>query len=188
MRSLQYDVVVIGGGPAGLAAALKAREKAEKVAILERNDELGGILNQCIHSGFGLHVFKEELTGPEYAQRYIDKVGETDIACFLETMVIDVTEDRQVPVMGPSVVGHVIPVNAEFHLEGIDPERPEVFLRDGIVAFLCDAPRDRVLICLRPRVGHLAGKEEDRGSLAVDQAGERRLIGGLGQGTAVEGL
>lgn len=69
MRTLKYDVVVIGGGPAGLAAALKAREKAEKVAVLERNDELGGILNQCIHSGFGLHVFKEELTGPEYAQR-----------------------------------------------------------------------------------------------------------------------
>lgn len=63
MRTLKYDVVVIGGGPAGLAAALKAREKAEKVAVLERNDELGGILNQCIHSGFGLHVFKEELTG-----------------------------------------------------------------------------------------------------------------------------
>lgn len=61
MRTLKYDVVVIGGGPAGLAAALKAREKVEKVAVLERNDELGGILNQCIHSGFGLHVFKEEL-------------------------------------------------------------------------------------------------------------------------------
>ena len=101
MRSLQYDVVVVGGGPAGLAAALKAREKAEKVAILERNDELGGILNQCIHSGFGLHVFKEELTGPEYAQRYLDMVEETDIECFLETMVIDVTSDRQVIAMSP---------------------------------------------------------------------------------------
>ena len=73
MRTLKYDVVVIGGGPAGLAAALKAREKVEKVAVLERNDELGGILNQCIHSGFGLHIFKEELTGPEYAQRYVDR-------------------------------------------------------------------------------------------------------------------
>ena len=82
MRTLKYDVVVIGGGPAGLAAALKAREKVEKVAVLERNDELGGILNQCIHSGFGLHVFKEELTGPEYAQRYVDMVAETDISWF----------------------------------------------------------------------------------------------------------
>ncbi len=101
MRSYQYDVVVVGGGPAGLAAALKAREKVEKVAVLERNDELGGILNQCIHSGFGLHVFKEELTGPEYAQRFIDQVGETDIACFLETMVIDITPDRKVIAMSP---------------------------------------------------------------------------------------
>ncbi len=99
MRTLKYDVVVIGGGPAGLAAALKAREKAEKVDVLERNDELGGILNQCIHSGFGLHVFKEELTGPEYAQRYVDMVKETDISCYLNTMVINVTEDKHVIAM-----------------------------------------------------------------------------------------
>ncbi len=99
MRTLKYDVVVIGGGPAGLAAALKAREKVEKVAVLERNDELGGILNQCIHSGFGLHVFKEELTGPEYAQRYVDMVAETDISCYLNTMVLDVTEDKHVIAM-----------------------------------------------------------------------------------------
>ena len=99
MKTLKYDVVVIGGGPAGLAAALKARETVEKVAVLERNNELGGILNQCIHSGFGLHVFKEELTGPEYAQRFVDKTAETDIACYLNTMVIDVTKDRQIIAM-----------------------------------------------------------------------------------------
>lgn len=99
MKTLKYDVVVIGGGPAGLAAALKARETVEKVAVLERNNELGGILNQCIHSGFGLHVFKEELTGPEYAQRYVDMVKDTDIACYLDTMVVDVTEDRHIIAM-----------------------------------------------------------------------------------------
>ena len=99
MKTLKYDGVVVGGGPAGLAAALKARETVEKVAVLERNDELGGILNQCIHSGFGLHVFKEELTGPEYAQRFVDKTAETDIACYLNTMVIDITKDKQIVAM-----------------------------------------------------------------------------------------
>lgn len=99
MRTLQYDVVIVGGGPAGLAAALKAREQVERVAVLERNDEVGGILNQCIHSGFGLHVFKEELTGPEYAQRYIDMVNDTDIDCYVNTMVIDMTENRKITAM-----------------------------------------------------------------------------------------
>ncbi len=99
MITVRYDVVVIGAGPAGLAAALKARETVKNVAILERNDELGGILNQCIHNGFGLHYFKEELTGPEYAQRFIDKVEASDISCYLGTMVIDLTSDRQVIAM-----------------------------------------------------------------------------------------
>lgn len=91
------DLVIIGGGPAGLAAAIAARESGvEDILILERDTELGGILNQCIHSGFGLHTFQEELTGPEYAQRYIQKVRELAIPCLLDTMVLEISPERVV--------------------------------------------------------------------------------------------
>ena len=97
MKKLQVDVAVIGGGPAGLAAALAAQEAgAGKVLIIERNTELGGILQQCIHHGFGLHRFKDELTGPEYAQRFINLVRETNIEILLETMVLEVTSQRRI--------------------------------------------------------------------------------------------
>lgn len=97
MKKVHVDVAVIGGGPAGLAAALAARsEGAEKVLIIERNTELGGILQQCIHHGFGLHRFKEELTGPEYAQRFVNLVKDTDIDVLLETMVLEVTPERKI--------------------------------------------------------------------------------------------
>ena len=85
-----FDVVVIGGGPAGMAAALSAHKAGARVAIVEREQHLGGILRQCIHPGFGLSHFKQELTGPEYAQRFIDQVRETDIALFLDSMVIGI--------------------------------------------------------------------------------------------------
>lgn len=85
-----FDVVVIGGGPAGMAAALSAHKAGARVAIVEREQHLGGILRQCIHPGFGLSHFKQELTGPEYAQRFIDQVRETDIALFLGSMVIGI--------------------------------------------------------------------------------------------------
>ncbi len=85
-----FDVVVIGGGPAGMAAALAAHKTGAHVAIVEREKHLGGILRQCIHPGFGLSHFKQELTGPEYAQRFIDQVRETDIALFLDSMVIGI--------------------------------------------------------------------------------------------------
>lgn len=85
-----FDVVVIGGGPAGMAAALAAHKSGARVAIVEREQHLGGILRQCIHPGFGLSHFKQELTGPEYAQRFIDQVRETDIALFLDSMVLGI--------------------------------------------------------------------------------------------------
>lgn len=85
-----FDVVVIGGGPAGMAAALAAHKADARVAIVEREQHLGGILRQCIHPGFGLSRFKQELTGPEYAQRFIDQVRATDIALFLDSMVLGI--------------------------------------------------------------------------------------------------
>ncbi len=96
------DIVIIGGGPAGLAAAVSAKKHgAESILILERDSSLGGILNQCIHNGFGLHRFKEELTGPEYAQRYIDMVEELGIPYLTDTMVLDITSDRRITAINP---------------------------------------------------------------------------------------
>ncbi|MBR4807995.1 MAG: FAD-dependent oxidoreductase [Lachnospiraceae bacterium] len=97
---MNYDIVIVGGGPAGLAAAASAREAGvEKILILERDDKLGGILNQCIHNGFGLHTFNEELTGPEYAQRFIDKVLDLKIEYMLNTMVMSISKDKVITAM-----------------------------------------------------------------------------------------
>ena len=91
----QYDIVIIGGGSAGLATAISAKDNGvESILILERDKELGGILNQCIHNGFGLHNFKEELTGPEYVAKYEEKVKERNIEYKLNTMVIDINKEK----------------------------------------------------------------------------------------------
>lgn len=98
---MKYNVVVIGGGPAGLGAAVEAkRNGAKSVLIIERDRELGGILNQCIHNGFGLHEFKEELTGPEYAGRFIKMAKEENIDYMLNTMVLNITESKAIEALG----------------------------------------------------------------------------------------
>lgn len=102
MRTERVDVAVIGGGPAGLAAAIAARENgAQRVVIIERDADLGGILQQCVHVGFGLHLFKDELSGPEYADRFIGRLAGAGVEVHLKTMVIDLADNLRITAVGP---------------------------------------------------------------------------------------
>ena len=113
MKVESYDIVIIGGGPAGLAAAASAREAGcESIVILERDHELGGILNQCIHNGFGLHTFGEELTGPEYADRFIKQVEKLGIETRLNTFVLDISDSKEITCMNRSDGLYKINANA----------------------------------------------------------------------------
>ena len=94
----EYDLIIVGGGSAGLASAISAYDNGIKsILLIEKNKELGGILNQCIHNGFGLHTFKEELTGPEYAFRFINEVKKRNIECLLDSLVIGISPLKVVP-------------------------------------------------------------------------------------------
>lgn len=103
MKSFNYDVVIIGGGPAGMAASLAAEKEGATVLILERNVTLGGILVQCIHNGFGLHYFKEELTGPEYAGRFVEKVNSSSVKVLTDTMVVSVSKEKVITAINPAL-------------------------------------------------------------------------------------
>ena len=101
MNDKVYELIIIGGGPAGLGAAYGAYQNGLRdILIIERDKELGGILNQCIHNGFGLHYFKEELTGPEYAERFIKKLDDMEIEILLDTTALEITKEREVHIVG----------------------------------------------------------------------------------------
>jgi NADPH-dependent 2,4-dienoyl-CoA reductase/sulfur reductase-like enzyme len=101
---MKADVVVVGAGPAGLAAAISAKENgSDSVVVIDREERPGGILRQCIHNGFGLHMFGEELTGPEYAARFIDRAGALGVRFLTETMVLNISPGRVVTAVGPEI-------------------------------------------------------------------------------------
>ena len=153
----EYDVVVIGGGPAGLAAAIESSKNNCSTLLIESEDTLGGILNQCIHAGFGLHYFKEELTGPEYASRFINELKETDVDVLVSTLCTSVSKDKEVTFISKSAGYRTVKAKAIVFATGCrERSAGSIFLNGDRVSGIYTAGAAQK-IC--NTMGYLVGKE-----------------------------
>jgi len=166
MKELQYDAVVIGGGAAGLAAALELDAEGFSCAIVEREDHLGGILMQCIHNGFGLHEFKEELTGPEFAERFIERVIKSKIAVYLNTTVTQFTtiDSADASSLFASYSSHNISNSASKS----PPHAPHSsLLTPGYSVLYCVSPSGAMIIQSRALLLAMGCRERNRGNIRI---------------------
>ena len=153
----EYDVVVIGGGPAGLAAAIESSKNNCSTLLIESEDTLGGILNQCIHAGFGLHYFKEELTGPEYASRFINELKETDVDVLVSTLCTSVSKDKEVTFISKSAGYRTVKAKAIVFATGCrERSAGSIFLNGDRVSGIYTAGAAQKICNI---MGYLVGKE-----------------------------
>ena len=153
----EYDVVVIGGGPAGLAAAIESSKNNCSTLLIESEDTLGGILNQCIHAGFGLHYFKEELTGPEYASRFINELKETDVDVLVSTLCTSVSKDKEVTFISKSAGYRIVKAKAIVFATGCrERSAGSIFLNGDRVSGIYTAGTAQKICNI---MGYLVGKE-----------------------------
>lgn len=153
----EYDVVVIGGGPAGLAAAIESSKNNCSTLLIESEDTLGGILNQCIHAGFGLHYFKEELTGPEYASRFINELKETDVDVLVSTLCTSVSKDKEVTFISKSAGYRTVKAKAIVFATGCrERSAGSIFLNGDRVSGIYTAGVAQKICNI---MGYLVGKE-----------------------------